>query len=90
MVCCRDVRSPDTPVYSFTAHERGVSSISFNPLVPGMLATCSEDKTVRVWDVDAEVPLQVRRACRGGGVDGSDYTELRYLIPLRLLPSWLI
>lgn len=59
MVCCRDVRRPGSPVYSFTAHEKGVSAISFTPLVPGMLATCSEDKTVRVWDVDAEVPLQV-------------------------------
>lgn len=46
-------------MYSFTAHERGVSAVSFSPRVPGMLATCSEDKTVRVWDVDAEVPLQV-------------------------------
>ncbi|CAM9921529.1 unnamed protein product, partial [Laminaria digitata] len=59
VVCCRDVRRPDSPVYSFTAHEKGVSSVSFTPLVPGMLATCSEDKTVRVWDVDADVPLQV-------------------------------
>ncbi|CAM9261042.1 unnamed protein product, partial [Scytosiphon promiscuus] len=59
VVCCRDVRRPESPVYSFTAHEKGVSAISFTPLVPGMLATCSEDKTVRVWDVDAEVPLQV-------------------------------
>lgn len=59
MVCCRDVRRPESPVYSFTAHEKGVSAVSFTPLVPGMLATCSEDKTVRVWDVDAETPLQV-------------------------------
>eukprot|EP00903_Cladosiphon_okamuranus_P013694 g12751.t1 len=59
VVCCRDVRRPGSPVYSFTAHEKGVSAISFTPLVPGMLATCSEDKTVRVWDVDAETPLQV-------------------------------
>lgn len=58
-MCCRDVRRPESPVYSFTAHEKGVSAISFTPLVPGMLATCSEDKTVRVWDVDGEVPLQV-------------------------------
>ncbi|CAM9705737.1 unnamed protein product [Ectocarpus sp. 4 AP-2014] len=59
VVCCRDVRRPESPVYSFTAHEKGVSAVSFTPLVPGMLATCSEDKTVKVWDVDAEVPLQV-------------------------------
>lgn len=59
VICCRDVREATKPVYSFTAHERGVSSMSFAPLVPGMLATCSEDKTVKVWDVDADVPLQV-------------------------------
>ena len=63
VVCCRDVRRAEDAVYSFTAHEKGVSALSFTPRVPGMLATCSEDKTVRVWDVDAEVPLQVDCVC---------------------------
>ncbi|CAM9767733.1 unnamed protein product, partial [Discosporangium mesarthrocarpum] len=63
VVCCQDVRRPGTPIFSFTAHEKGVSGMSISPLVPGMLATCSDDKHVRVWDMDGPgdggTPLQV-------------------------------
>ncbi|CAM9877506.1 unnamed protein product, partial [Choristocarpus tenellus] len=59
VVCCRDVRRAESPVFSFTAHEKGVSGMSIAPMVPGMLSTCSDDKHVRVWDIAGEVPLQV-------------------------------
>jgi WD40 repeat protein len=35
----------------FSAHEATVSSLSFSRIVPGLLATASEDKLIRVWDV---------------------------------------
>lgn len=50
---CWDVRMFQTskPLWSFVANEfGGVSDLSYNSLVPGMLATCSTDKTLTLWD----------------------------------------
>jgi WD40 repeat protein len=49
-VQCIDVRVADTPLFTFRAHEKTASSISFSSSVPGMFATASIDKTVKVWD----------------------------------------
>lgn len=35
---------------SFRAHDDTVSSLGFSSKVPGMMATASIDKTVRIWD----------------------------------------
>jgi periodic tryptophan protein 1 len=35
----------------FAAHKAAVTSLSFSGRVRGLLASCSADKTVRVWDV---------------------------------------
>jgi periodic tryptophan protein 1 len=40
-------------VFSFMAHHKTTSSLCFSSQVQGMLATCSIDKTVKVWDVQA-------------------------------------
>lgn len=52
VVQCWDVRKFGAdPVWSMVAHEYGgVSDISYNTKVPGMLITCSIDKTVALWD----------------------------------------
>lgn len=52
VVQCWDVRKfGGDPVWSMIAHEYGgVSDISYNAHVPGMLLTCSIDKTVALWD----------------------------------------
>eukprot|EP01041_Mallomonas_annulata_P006606 gene6606-13372_t len=50
-VTCMDVRHTKSPLFSFQAHNKTVSSLSFSPSVPGLLATASIDKTVRMWDV---------------------------------------
>jgi periodic tryptophan protein 1 len=49
---CWDVRSFETatPVWSMIGNEFGVSNLSYNYHVPGMLAICSPDKTVSLWD----------------------------------------
>lgn len=31
------------------AHENDVNSISWNPGLPGILASCSDDSTVKLW-----------------------------------------
>lgn len=51
---CWDVRKFETksPAWTMVASEfGGVSDISYNSHVHGMLATCSVDKTVKLWDV---------------------------------------
>jgi len=50
-VVCIDVRNTKEAVFKFAAHDQTTSSIGFSAAVPGMLATASIDKTVRVWDV---------------------------------------
>jgi periodic tryptophan protein 1 len=50
---CFDVRnfSDKKPLWSIVASEYGgVSDLSYNPYVPGLLATCSVDQTVTLWD----------------------------------------
>ncbi|CAJ1929038.1 unnamed protein product [Cylindrotheca closterium] len=52
-VACWDVRkfSEKTPLWSMVANEYGgVSDISYNQLVPGLMVSCSVDKTVTLWD----------------------------------------
>lgn len=55
VVQCWDVRKfGGDPVWRFVAHEYGgVSDISYNSQVPGMLITCSIDKTVALWDTNS-------------------------------------
>lgn len=53
MITCWDVRKfqTSTPLWSFVANEfGGVSDLSYNSIVPGLMATCSTDKTVTLWD----------------------------------------
>jgi periodic tryptophan protein 1 len=52
-ISCFDVRKFETskPLWSFVANEfGGVSDFSYNPVIPGLMATCSTDKTVTLWD----------------------------------------
>eukprot|EP00522_Entomoneis_paludosa_P012054 CAMPEP_0172443610 /NCGR_PEP_ID=MMETSP1065-20121228/3840_1 /TAXON_ID=265537 /ORGANISM="Amphiprora paludosa, Strain CCMP125" /LENGTH=605 /DNA_ID=CAMNT_0013193901 /DNA_START=792 /DNA_END=2609 /DNA_ORIENTATION=+ len=52
-ISCWDVRKFDTssPLWTLVANEfGGVTDLSFSPHVPGMLVTCSVDKTVTLWD----------------------------------------
>ena len=37
--------------FTFQAHEQTTSGVSFSQRVPGMMATASIDKTVKIWDV---------------------------------------
>jgi periodic tryptophan protein 1 len=56
VVTCIDIRNTSAPLFSFQAHDETSPSLSFSHKVPGMLATCSLDKTVKVWDTLGAVP----------------------------------
>jgi periodic tryptophan protein 1 len=52
-ISCWDVRKfeTSTPIWSFVASEYGgVTDLSYNAQVPGMMVTCSIDKSVTLWD----------------------------------------
>ncbi|XP_014502643.1 uncharacterized WD repeat-containing protein C17D11.16 isoform X2 [Vigna radiata var. radiata] len=52
-----DSSQPD-PSLTFTlhAHDKAVSSVSYNPSAPNLLATGSMDKTVKLWDLSNNQP----------------------------------
>ena len=41
-----------TPVYRLSSHDKEVSCVAWNQSDPGLLATCSDDSTVRIWRAD--------------------------------------
>lgn len=50
---CWDVRKFETssPAWSvLTSEFGGLNDLAYNPTIPGMIATCSIDKTVTLWD----------------------------------------
>lgn len=63
-VTCIDCRNTKKPLFSFQAHDETTSSISFSNSVPGMFATASIDKSVKIWDAlkssqDGSIPKLV-------------------------------
>lgn len=50
-IVCIDIRIPGTPLCCFQGHDKTVSAISFSSGVPGLMASSSVDKTVKLWDV---------------------------------------
>lgn len=87
VVKCLDVRKFEAePVWSMVAHEYGgVSDICYNPRVPGMLVTCSIDKTVALWDT-AAAPNGTPQPC------GSKDMNVGRLYSVACYPSapWLL
>ncbi|OIT00109.1 peroxisome biogenesis protein 7, partial [Nicotiana attenuata] len=51
-----DSSSATKPSFTIHAHDKAVSSMSFNPLVPNLLATGSTDKMVKLWDLSNNQP----------------------------------
>eukprot|EP00270_Netrium_digitus_P010876 TRINITY_DN3403_c0_g1_i1.p1 TRINITY_DN3403_c0_g1~~TRINITY_DN3403_c0_g1_i1.p1 ORF type:complete len:584 (+),score=199.20 TRINITY_DN3403_c0_g1_i1:238-1752(+) len=47
------------PVFSLHAHDAAACSVSFNPSAPGLLATASMDKSVKLWDIEHQTPSLV-------------------------------
>jgi COMPASS component SWD3 len=39
------------PVATITGHTRGINDLAWSPRAPNLIATASDDKTLRIWDV---------------------------------------
>ena len=51
-VTCHDARfAGKEPVFTIGAHADACTGLALNPLVPGLLATASLDKSVKLWDI---------------------------------------
>jgi len=90
VISCWDVRtlgqsSNSKPVWSFVAEEYGgVTDLTYNPMVPGMLASCAINKTVTLWDTYQQ--QQQPMAC------GNKEMNVGRLYALQFYPSspWLM
>eukprot|EP00501_MAST-03F_sp_TOSAG23-6_P002066 GSMAST32.ASY1.ANO1.2157.1 assembled CDS len=65
-VCCHDVRVASSSkgkdqnrstLWTLQAHNKSITSLSLSPLIPGILATSSVDKSVKVWDISGPKPI---------------------------------
>jgi len=58
MVCAFDARlgAGSKPMYRLQAHDKATTALSFCPAIPGLLATASTDKRVKLWDVSSAAP----------------------------------
>lgn len=54
-VCIWHIRREE-PLLTLTGHTRTVNCVSWNPVYPSMLASCSDDGTVRIWGPKLPVP----------------------------------
>lgn len=70
-VFCYDVRAAAKPVWKLQAHDKACTGISIGPTFPGLLFTCSLDKSVKIWDIGSGKPSLVHsRSSFGGAVFG--------------------
>ncbi len=61
--------TPSKPLWMLQAHDGPVSAFDINPVVPGFLATGSEDKSVKLWNVQDDKPgLVVSRSMEVGRI----------------------
>ena len=62
-----DARQSQSPLFTLHAHEGSVSSVSFNAMVPDMMATSSVDKSIKIWDIAGNTPVCVETKAMGIG-----------------------
>ena len=51
-----DIRNLNKPVWTLSAHNKAVSSVKCNPILPNLIATGSLDKSIKLWDISEQYP----------------------------------
>jgi periodic tryptophan protein 1 len=95
---CWDVRQFDTntPLWSFSASEYGgITDVSYNSHVPGLMVSCSIDKTITLWDahnIDASSSAAVAAKVLPPKICGSKDMCVGKLYSVGFYPStpWLL
>jgi WD40 repeat protein len=59
MVKKYDSLAPAETLFTLHAHSSAVGGLSLNKVVPNCLATCSEDKSFKIWDITDNKPSLV-------------------------------
>jgi WD40 repeat protein len=52
-------RDREEPVKVLRGHSLVVNAVSWNPTDPSMLASCSDDGTVRIWGPEPDQPMEL-------------------------------
>jgi len=55
-VACIDLRQDSKPVWTLSAHTEAVTGLSLSSQCPGCLVTVSQDKVLKVWDINGDNP----------------------------------
>jgi len=84
-ILCVDVRNcggnsaqNNAVKFSFQAHAQTTSALSFSCKIPGMLATASIDKTVKIWDVSSPSSSSSSNSNHGISAVDSSPKEVAY------------
>lgn len=97
-------RRGELPIAELTGHTRTVNCVSWNPTIPGLMASASDDGTVRIWGPAPFVNSQETEGLNGNGysssiaqkcsrVDFEDVASLaqtRVLFPQRTAVTWTV
>mmetsp|Transcript_12142 Transcript_12142/g.22739 ORF Transcript_12142/g.22739 Transcript_12142/m.22739 type:complete len:479 (-) Transcript_12142:79-1515(-) len=64
-----------TPVGQISGHSRGINDLAWSPRTPNILATASDDKTLRLWDVTRSSSSVKGRHIQTTTTEASDATD---------------
>ena len=65
-----------TPVGQISGHARGINDVAWSPRTPNLIATASDDKTLRIWDVTRSQSIATANVGVGPSVDTSTGTTV--------------
>ncbi|XP_031729684.1 WD repeat-containing protein 26-like isoform X1 [Anarrhichthys ocellatus] len=68
-------RRSELPIAELTGHTRTVNCVSWNPVLPGLLASASDDGTVRIWGPAPFLDVQDAEGLNGMNMKTSMCTQ---------------